>query len=76
MIMKIENARWIPAIEGTFASTKHGWLDIDGEIWKITNWHSFADFGVTVETLTITKDGETKEIYSLDEAETFTFDAY
>ena len=53
---------------------QHGWLIIDRKTWNVTNWHSFDDFGSTVETLTIEKDGETKEIYSLDEGETFTFD--
>ena len=53
---------------------QHGWLIIDSRTWEITNIHSFDDFGSTVETLTIERDGKTKEIYSLDQCETFTFD--
>jgi len=84
--MKNEKATWIPAIDEPVENvTKYGWLSItenEGDfretqkIWEITKWHSFDDFGATMETLTIEKDGETKEIYSYDEGETFTFDAY
>ena len=69
--MKEENATWIPST-GEFLH--HGWLDIDGDIWIITNIHSFDDFGATLDTFTIEKDGEVKEIYSYDEGETFTLD--
>ena len=76
--MKKEKARWIPPLKAAqeAGTNYHGWLDLDGEIWKITKIYSFHDYGATMETFTIKKDGETKEIYSLDEGETFTFDAY
>ena len=78
MIIKTERARWIPPLKAAQESgaNYHGWMDLDGEIWEITNLYHFADFGATMETFTIEKDGETKEIYSYDEGETFTFDAY
>jgi len=56
----------------------HGWLDIPSEglgLWAITNWHSFDDIGNTLETLTVKRLGVTKEVYSFDEGETFTFEA-
>ena len=73
MIMKQENATWIPST-GEFLH--HGWLDLNsnGDIWIITNIHHYADYGATMETFTIERDGEIKEIYSCDEGETFTFD--
>ena len=81
MIVKTEKATWIPPVEDGTSKPTHGWLHIDGKIWQITNWHSFADFGATLETLTIQRGNqvelskrETKEIYSYDEGETFTFD--
>ena len=37
---------------------------------------SFDDLVQTIETLTIEKDEETKEIYSFDEGETFTFELH
>ena len=75
MIMKKENATWMPAIdESADDVTNHGWLDLNEELWTITKIHSFDDLGATLDTLTIEKDGETKEIYSFDECETFTFD--
>ena len=78
MIKKKEKIRWMPPLQAMQDSGRnyHGWLIIDLNTWEIIKWHSFADFGATIETLTITKDGETKEIYSLDEGETFTFDVY
>ena len=77
MLVKTENATWIPAVDEPVENvTNYGWLDLGGEIWEITNWHSFDDFGGTHETLTILKDGAEKEIYSYDEGETFTFDTY
>jgi len=73
MIMKEENATWIPST-GEFLH--HGWLDLNskGDIWIITKIHHYDDYGVELETFTIEKDGEIKEIYSYDEGETFTFD--
>ena len=72
MIMKKEKATWLPPT-GEFLN--HGWLAFGkDDIWIITNIHSYDDFGATIDTFTIEKDGKTKEIYSLDEGETFTFD--
>lgn len=73
MIIENERATWIPPT-GEF--NHHGWLRIGKDIWIITNIHSFDDFGATMDTFTIELDGEIKEIYSYDEGETFTFDAY
>tara|TARA_Y100000310_G_C19987528_1_gene492622 strand:+ start:43 stop:279 length:237 start_codon:yes stop_codon:yes gene_type:complete len=78
MIIKKERASWIPPLPaervvwGTVAEL--GWIELDGEAWVITNIHHFDDFGCTVDTFTIEKDGEKIEIYSYDEGETFTFD--
>ena len=80
MIMKNENATWLPAIDEPWGhldgNHNHGWLDLDGEIWTITNIHNFDDLGCTLDTLTIEKDGVEKKIYSCDEGETFTYDVY
>ena len=72
---------WIPPFDDGTTKPKHGWLDIGGKIWCITDWHSFADFGQTLETLPIERGNqvdkskrEIDEIYSQDEGETFTFD--
>ena len=52
----------------------HGWLNIDGEICRITNIHHYDDFGHELDTLTVeTKDGE-MDVYSQDEGSTFTLD--
>ena len=50
-----------------------GWLNVNGEIMFITDWHHFDDFGQTVETVTARCDetGEAIEIYSMDEGETW-----
>lgn len=79
MTIKKERVSWLPQLPNTpdlgwlafpdFSCSCHG-------VWKITNIHHYADFGATMETFTIEKDGETKEIYSYDEGESFTFDAY
>jgi hypothetical protein len=73
MIATKENATWIPST-GEFLH--HGWLDLNsnGDIWIILDIHSFDDLGATLDTFTIEKDGEIKEIYSYDEGETFTLD--
>mgnify|MGYP001372696951 CR=1 FL=1 len=73
MIIKQEKATWIPQLPD---SPDLGWLRLNGETWTITNIHHYDDYGVTLETFTIEKDGKIKEIYSYDEGETFTFDAY
>ena len=74
MIIKEEKATWIPP----YSHLGHGWLDLGGSdnIWTITNVHHYDDYGVTLETFTIEKGGKTKEIYSYDEGETFTYDVY
>jgi len=41
-----------------------GWLNINGDILRITNIHHFDDFGHTLETFTL-EDGQ--EVYSYDE---------
>ena len=46
------------------------------DIWIITKIHSYADYGASIDTFTIERDGEIKEIYSYDEGETFTYDVY
>ena len=78
MIIKTEKARWLPPLQALQDSgqNQHGWIILDRETWEITNLHSYADYGMTLETFTIEKDGKTKEIYSYDEGETFTFDVY
>ena len=77
MIIKEEKATWLPH----WNNKDHGWLAINGKIWQIIHWHSFSDFGQTLETLTIergnqvdTSKRERKEIYSYNEGETFTYD--
>ena len=76
MIIKKERASWIPPLpaEHQKGTNWHGWMAMDDGIWAITNIHHFDDFGCTVDTFTIEKDGEKIEIYSYDEGETFTFD--
>ena len=77
MITKKENKiRWMPPLKQLQDAglNYHGWIVIDRETWEITKWHTYSDFGADLETLTITKDGETKEIYSTDEGETFTLE--
>tara|TARA_Y100000310_G_scaffold143612_1_gene142951 strand:- start:266 stop:517 length:252 start_codon:yes stop_codon:yes gene_type:complete len=77
MITKKENKiRWMPPLKQLQDAglNYHGWIIIDRETWEITNWHTYSDFGADLETLTISKDGETKEIYSTDEGETFTLE--
>jgi hypothetical protein len=72
MIIKEERVNWLPQLPDT---PDLGWLAFDNDgIWKITNIHSFDDFGCSLDTFTIEKDGVEKEIYSYDEGETFTFD--
>ena len=74
MTIKKERVSWLPQLPNT---PDLSWLAFDNDgVWKITNIHHYADFGATMETFTIEKDGETKEIYSYDEGESFTFDAY
>jgi len=65
MIMKQKiNTTFIPPID----SKQHGWLHIGGEIHVITNIHSFDDFGVEQDTLTL-DDG--RELVTMDGFGTF-----
>ena len=73
MVIKTEETTWIPQLPD---SPELGWLRLNDETWNITKIYSFDDYGVTMETFTIEKDGETREIYSYDEGETFTFDCW
>ena len=70
-MIKTENACWIPQLPNT---PSLGWLRLDNETWDITKIYSFNDWGQDLDTFTIEKDGETKEIFSYDEGVTFTFD--
>ena len=71
---------WIPPVDDGTTKPAHGWLNVDGKIWQIRDWHSFSDYGQTLETLTIergnarTQTYKTKTVYSQDEGETFTFE--
>ena len=47
---------------------EHGWLNVNGEILRITNIHHFDDFGCEQETFTL-EDGQ--EFISQDEGHTF-----
>ena len=86
MKMKMNNTtdiRLIPITKNSFAGkalntddalTEHGWLDIPSEglgLWRITDWHTFDDFGATLDTLTVQRLGETLEVFSQDEGQTF-----
>ena len=73
MITKTENITFIPPIGGTHPTAlldnaEHGWLNIDGDILRITDIHSFDDFGVEQDTLTLA-DGS--EWITQDEGSTF-----
>ena len=62
--MKKEDITWLPPLR----NNEHGWLNIEGTICLITNWHYFDDFGQTVETVTArSPEGELTEFYSMDE---------
>ena len=52
----------------------HGWLIIDKWTWTITNWHSFDDFGQTIETVRAERKGKEIEVYSMDEGLTWVSD--
>ena len=78
MIIKKENATWNPQLPN---SPELGWIRLgttQGQwtTWTITSICHFDDMGASMDTFTIELNGETKEIYSYDEGETFTFDAY
>ena len=76
----VETARWMPPLKQlqNAGLNYHGWIIIgtgsQSTTWDIINWHSFDDLGQTIETLTIQSGREQKEIYSLDEGETFTME--
>ena len=64
---------FIPPInESPFDPAPWGWLRVNGEILRITDIHTFDDFGHTLETVTL-EDGQ--EVYSYDEQE-FTTELY
>ena len=46
----------------------HGWLNVDGDILLITNIHSFYDFGVEQDTITL-ENG--REYVTQDYGDTF-----
>ena len=64
MMIEKTNITFIPP----FRQGDHGWLDIDGEILLITDIHSFDDFGVEQDTLTL-EDGS--EYITQDGGNTF-----
>ncbi len=49
-------------------NAEHGWLNVNGEILRITNIHNFDDFGVEQDTLTL-EDG--REFVTQDGGSTF-----
>lgn len=67
MIIIYENAELIE--DGTI-------LILDGDRWNVVKSHTFDDFGSFMDTFIIERNGETKEIYSYDDCETFTFCTY
>ena len=65
MITKKQNAiTFIPPMR----QDDPGWLNVDGDILLITNIHSFDDFGVEQDTLTL-ENG--REFVTQDNGETF-----
>tara|TARA_Y100000310_G_scaffold137548_1_gene136476 strand:- start:1035 stop:1241 length:207 start_codon:yes stop_codon:yes gene_type:complete len=68
MIIKTENAQMED--DGKF-------ITLDGILHSVIDYHHYDDFGASMDTYTIMNyAGDVKEIYSYDEGETFTFDAY
>jgi len=60
----VEDITWVPPLR----NNEHGWLNVEGKMWLITNWHHFDDFGQTIETVTARSPaGELTEFYSMDE---------
>ena len=82
MVIKTEEARWLPPLEALQRSgaNQHGWIILgtgrDSTTWEIINIHHYSDYGVMLETFTIQSGKEQKDIYSYDEGETFTFDCW
>ena len=64
MIIKEEKATWIPPLDQAPSTgcRAYGWLDLEDEIWLISNLHHYDDYGVSLETYTITNGKEEKEI--------------
>ena len=61
-----EEIEWHPADNG------HGKMRVGEELCYIKNWHSFDDYGQTIETVTIrSPKGQDDTIYSLDEGLTW-----
>ena len=75
-----QKIRWMPPLKQLQDTglNYHGWIIIgtgsQSTTWDIINWHTYSDFGADLETLTIQSGKEQKEIYSIDEGETFTFE--
>ena len=57
-----------PVTDDGTCKPEHGWLNVDGKIHCITDIHTFDDFGVEHETLTL-DDGS--EYFTQDGGETF-----
>jgi hypothetical protein len=69
---------WDKKDKATYTETNgdtQGKVTLDGVTYHVMNWHSFDDFGQTIETVQvwnpITK--LLSEIYSMDEGETFSY---
>jgi len=59
---------WMPPLR----SWEDGWILVNGVQFHITNWHSFDDFGQTMETVTAkSASDEEIEVYSMDEGQTW-----
>ena len=71
MMNEIETAiEWMPPHDDDLS--RHGNLRIDGKIWLITEWHSFDDYGQTLETVQVCNGKDRMEVYSFDEGYSWT----
>ena len=54
----------------------NGKMTLDSVTYHIMNWHSYDDFGQTIETVQVWNPITKRlfEIYSMDEGETFSFE--
>ena len=71
---------WNKKYEATYTDDNpeeypHGRITLEGYEYHIMNWHSYDDFGQTVETVQVwnPKTKRLFEIYSVDEGETFSY---
>ena len=64
MIIEKDKVTFVPPLR----EDEHGWLNVNGDILRITNIHSFDDFGIEQDTLTL-EDG--REYFTLDGGTTF-----